>query len=52
MSDSLIGDMLEISHGASSQMVLQYKGELCDATRIVLQSLIFLRPCSRPLFSG
>lgn len=44
MSDSLTEDVSEILHGTSAQMVLQYKGELCDATRIVLPSSIFLRP--------
>lgn len=44
MSDSLMEDMIEILDGALPQMVLQHKGELCGATRIVLQSSIFLQP--------
>ena len=46
MSDSVIEDMLDILDGASPQIVLQHESELCDATRIVLQSSIFLRPCT------
>ncbi len=52
ISERLIEDMIEILDGASLQMVLQHKGELCGATRIVLQSSIFLRPAVILFFQG
>lgn len=44
--------MLAKLHGTLPQVVLQYEGELRDATHIVLQPSISLRPCSHPFLSG